>query len=123
METTILPNSNLKSLTETLVSLREKIARHTIHTIKLIKVSAKKASRCIANATHPHHSYHAINIEHLHNTCQKLDNSSRKVFFLYVKGFSLDEISSLSGTHHDNIIPTVHNIVNDMHNNKPSAQA
>ena len=122
MKTRTLPISSNNSISEILDFLHEKIYKIT-KTIRRIKKYVINTSRRIAIAIHPQDYYPTMKIEHLHNSCKKLDNSSRKVFFLYVKGYSLNEISSLSGTHHEHIIPTVHSIVKEMHRNRPSAQA
>ncbi len=76
-------------------------------------------SNRIMYALQPSANHSTIHIKHLHNSCQTLDNRSRKVFFLYVKGYSLNEISTLSGMKQHTILPTIHKIVNKM----PSDQA
>lgn len=52
-----------------------------------------------------------VKIEHLHKSCNKLPPHNRKIFTLYIKGYSLDEISSQSGAKRHTITTTVSNIL------------
>lgn len=63
----------------------------------------------------PTDMYRTVNVKHLHKSCQKMDEPKRKVFFLYVKGYSVDEIGSAYGLKPHSIIVLVHNMVKAIH--------
>lgn len=56
-------------------------------------------------------SHTIVKIENLHDTCRKTNPPARRVFILYVKGYSMEEITQLSGTKRKHIIPTIHSIL------------
>lgn len=85
------------------------------------KQSIMNYSARIAYALLPAHHHPTLHIKHLHNSCRKLDNPSRRVFFLYVKGFSLNEISEMSGADRKTIMPTIHGIMNKIHHDTSAA--
>lgn len=80
-----------------------------------IKLKAKAFCDRVMQLVRPSHTYRIVHIEHLHNSCSKMDSPKRNVFFLYVKGYSMNEISSISGRKRRHIIATVHGILNTLH--------
>lgn len=59
-------------------------------------------------------SHHTMRIEHLHKGCRNIDNPSRQIFILYVKGYSMNEISGMSGTSHKSITDIVRRTLGSM---------
>lgn len=55
-----------------------------------------------------------VKIEHLHKSCNKLNPYNRKIFILYIKGYSFDEISSRSGAKRHTITTTVSSILKNI---------
>ena len=52
-----------------------------------------------------------ISHEILIKYCARIDNESRKVLFLYVKGYDINEICHLLNTSPDNVIISVYNSI------------
>lgn len=111
-------DSGYKELTS---NMGTSILQRTIISLKTMKQHISSLNRMIMQALRPNDKHSTIHVKHLHNSCQKLDNSSRKVFYLYVKGYSLNEITEMSGTKQNSIKPAVHFIMSKIHKEIPSA--
>lgn len=61
------------------------------------------------------HTHPAIKIENIHKSYKKMNQSSQQVFILYVKGYSLDEISSKSGVTPNKIFLIVNDFLKSLH--------
>lgn len=77
-----------------------------ISKLRSIKAVLIKAYRYLRRFM-PKQIHSTMRIEHLHKGCREIDNPSRQIFILYVKGYSINEISKLSGTPHNNITSIV----------------
>lgn len=99
----------------------ESLSGTSISPLKNLTNSLKNMSRTILSAisgtfntfmqrsTASHHNT-VVKIDHLHHSCKKLNDHNKKVFYLYVKGYSIPEISALSGKENNTIITIVYHI-------------
>ena len=55
-----------------------------------------------------------VKLEHLHKSCNSMQPHQRAVFILYIKGYSLDEISAKTGAKRHTITPIVHRTLKTM---------
>lgn len=86
----------------------------TLPRLRSIKALFIKAYRHLRRlVAMPAHT--TMRIEHLHKGCREIDNPSRQIFILYVKGYSMNEISKLSGTHHSSISSIVRHTLRSIH--------
>lgn len=76
-----------------------------------LKIKTVNLFNRVRNIISPTHSHTIVKIENLHKSYRKMDTPSKQIFVLYVKGYSLNEISSQSGVKPSKIILTVHNFV------------
>lgn len=82
--------------------------------LNLIKTKASDFIYRIIYVLRPHNTHSVIKIENLHQSYKKLDQPSKQIFFLYAKGYSLDEISNQSGIKHDKILIIIHDFVKSL---------
>jgi DNA-binding NarL/FixJ family response regulator len=73
---------------------------------------AQLKNRLAIVATPPRNSI--VKLKHLHKSYNAMQPRRRAIFTLYIKGYSIDEISALSGAKRSTIKPTVHRIVQNM---------
>lgn len=83
--------------------------------VKSVKTKINAIGGKCMQLIRPVDMYRTVNVKHLHKSCQKMDEPKRKVFFLYVKGYSVDEIGSASGMKPHSIIVLVHNMMKAIH--------
>lgn len=86
-----------------------------------LKIKTVSLFNRIRNAIIPTHSHTIVKIENLHKSYRKMDTPSKQIFVLYVKGYSLNEISSKSGVKPSKIILTVHNFVKTLCKDFPTS--
>lgn len=92
----------------------------SIDLVKAIKHHAKVvASKALAisHLFRPATTRAIIKIDHLHHSCKEIEDPKREIFYLYVKGYSLHEISSMSGAHHGSIVTIVYHIMRNLKGN------
>ncbi len=82
--------------------------------VKFIKSGVSAIGTSCMQLLRPVDVYDTVNIRHLHNSCGKMKEPERKIFILYIKGYSIEEISSVSGTKRHNIVMIVHNTLKIM---------
>ena len=109
MKTFIIQNQNEVYNTHSLAHMISKFINKC--TLNNIKAKAANLFNLVIDTFTPSHTHSVIKIENIHNSYKKMDQPSKQIFFLYVKGYSLNEISKKSGEKQDKILITVHNLV------------
>lgn len=113
-----METSTATALTRTIdepVAMLQFASKKTKQFFASIKTRLAQFYRKVSYVFYPGTSHAIVKIEHLHTSCRNMESPKRKVFYMYVKGYSMSEISAQSGTKRYHIIATIHNILKDMH--------
>lgn len=100
---------------QSLSSTLNGITKSIIYAIKFIMAEISAMVNRFISPVNTLDTYKTFNVKHVQNSCRKMKEPERRIFFLYVKGYSINEIASVSGAKHHNIIMTVHNTLKNIH--------